>query len=199
MPFPFSQAAENNKAPIAAILRAAFAHSNHVLEIGSGTGQHAVHLAAILPHLVWQPSDLAENMAGLRARIDAEGTENLLAPIVLDVASRPWPVAQFDAIFCANAVHIMSWAHVEGLFAGIGSVLVNDGLLCLYGPFKHDGAFTTESNARFDDWLKSRDPASGVRDFEGLDALAKAQGLMLEADHQMPANNQLILWRRTEL
>lgn len=194
----FSQAAENNKDPIADILRRIFANSRAILEIGSGTGQHAVHFSRCLPHLTWQASDLPEHLDMLAARISVEGPENVCPPIALDVAQQTWPVgcATFDGVFCANSIHIMSWPHVEALFAGIGAHLTENGILCLYGPFKYAGAFTTESNARFDDWLKQRDPRSGVRDFEAVDALALAQGMALQHDFPMPANNQLIVWQR---
>ena len=194
----FSQAAENNKEPIAEVLRRVFVNRGAILEIGSGTGQHAVHFGRSLPHLTWQASDLPENLELLAARIVAEGPENVYPPIALDVAQQPWPVTSdtFDGIFCANSIHIMSWPHVEALFAGIGAHLTENGIVCLYGPFKYAGAFTTESNARFDNWLKQRDPLSGVRDFESVDALAQAQGMVLQHDFPMPANNQLIVWQR---
>lgn len=192
----YSQAAENNKLPIADVLRGAFKNVRGVLEIASGTGQHAVHFGAAFPHLTWQPSDLAEHLDDIIARLAQEGTDNVLPPIVLDVSAHPWPVNRVDGVFSANCVHIVSWGHVEHMFRGIGNVLADGGVLCLYGPYKYNGVFTTESNARFDQWLKSRDPVSGIRDFEAVDDLAKAQGLALEQDIAMPANNQLLIWRR---
>lgn len=191
-----SQAAENNKAPIAAILKSAFADVETVLEIASGTGQHAVHMAAMLPHLTWQPSDLAENLPGLAARIELEGPANVLPPIVLDIGALPWPVGTVDGVFAANMLHIVSWPLAEAFFEGVGQVLAPGGTLCIYGPFRYAGAFTTESNAAFDAMLRSRDPRSGIRDFEAVNALAEAQGLRLIADHAMPANNQLLVWRK---
>ncbi len=192
----FSQAAENNKAPILSILREVFAQTRIVLEIGSGTGQHAVHFGRGLPHLVWQPSDLAHNLPDIQARLAAEAPANVLAPLALDVAMQVWPVRDIDGLFSANAVHIMSWAHVTQMFQGMGEILCDQAIVCLYGPFRYGGAFTTPSNAQFDVWLKQRDPLSGVRDFEAVDALARAQGLSLLADYDMPANNQLLVWRR---
>jgi len=192
----FSQAAENNKVPILRILREVFAQTRSVLEIGSGTGQHAVHFGCGLPHLVWQPSDLAHNLPDIQARLAAEAPANVLAPLVLDVAKQVWPVGDIDGLFSANAVHIMSWTHVTQMFAGMGKILSDQAIVCLYGPFKYAGAFTTPSNAQFDAWLKQRDPLSGVRDFEAVDALARAQGLRPLADYAMPANNQLLVWRR---
>ncbi len=193
---PFSDACERNKGPLLAILADAFAEVTRVLEIGSGTGQHAVWFAQNLPHLTWQPSDVAANLADLRERLDLEGPDNLGSAIELDVAGLPWPVAAHDGVFSANTLHIMSWAHVAHFFRGVGAVLGGGGTLCVYGPFRYGGQFTTPSNAEFDLWLKRRDPASGVRDFEAVDALAGAQGLRLLADHAMPANNQALVWRK---
>jgi Protein of unknown function (DUF938) len=193
---PFSQAAENNKEPIARVLREAFADALKVLEIGSGTGQHAVYFGQCLPHLIWQPSDLESNLADIRARLAAEAPDNVLAPMALDVAMQPWPAIKVDSVFSANAVHIMSWPHVVHMFRGIGQIIAGQGTVCLYGPFKYRAEFTTPSNAEFDLWLKRRDPLSGIRDFEDVDALARAIGLQLVANHAMPANNQLLVWRR---
>lgn len=194
--FAFSQAAENNKEPIAQILRTAFADVRTVLEIGSGTAQHAVYFGQCLPHLVWLTSDLAHNLPDIQARLAAQAPANVMAPVALDVAMQRWPVSDIDGVFSANAVHIMSWTHVTHMFRGIGEILCDRATLCLYGPFKYGGEFTTPSNAQFDLWLKQRDPLSGVRDFEAVNALAQAQGLHLVADHAMPANNQLLVWRR---
>lgn len=187
----------------------AFAQSRRVLEIGSGTGQHAVFLARALSHLLWQPSDRAAWLPALRARIAREGPGNLTTPIELDVSMPRWPVVTADAVFSANTLHIMAWREVEAFFAGVGRLLASSPMeaaagepaaacarrmLAVYGPFKYRGAFTTDSNAAFDESLKARDPASGIRDFEAVDALARAEGLVLAADHAMPANNQLLLW-----
>lgn len=193
---PFSQACENNKEPILSHLRDCFADRKLVLEIGSGTGQHAVHFATHLPHLIWQTSDLPANHERLEARLAMEGPENVRAPLDLDVQDDPWPIGPVDGIFSANAIHIMSWEHVVAMFRGIGRVLEKGGFLVLYGPYKYDGDFTTDSNAKFDLWLKERDPVSGIRDFEEVNALAEAEGLALLADHAMPANNQLLVWER---
>ena len=191
---PFSEACERNKEPILEVLREAFADRTRVVEIGSGTGQHAVHFARHLPHLAWQPTDRSEFLAGLAARVAAEGPSNLAAPLELDVLQDPWPPLRGDALFSANTLHIMSWPAAQAMFAGLGRVLAADGVLAIYGPFKYGGRFTTASNAAFDQMLRERDPASGVRDFEAVDALARAAGLTLQADHDMPANNQLLIW-----
>lgn len=193
---PFSESCEQNKDPILGVLREVFADCRRVLEIGSGTGQHAVYFGKMLPHLEWQTSDLPQNHPGIRAWLEEARLPNVLAPLSLNALDPSWPVREMDAIFSANAVHIMSWEHVEGMFKGIGRVLMPGGLVCLYGPFNYDGKFTSESNARFDAWLKSNDSLSGVRDFEALDALARAQGLELWKDFAMPANNRTLVWRR---
>lgn len=192
----FSQAAENNKEPIASVLRDVFKEVRQVLEIASGTGQHAVHFARALPRLTWLSSDLAANLDDIRERLARDGVANAPPPLALDVTERPWPALKVDGVFAANCLHIMSWAEGEHLFGGIGEVLDPGGTACLYGPFKYGGAFTTESNARFDAHLKRRDRASGIRDFEAVDTLARAQGLRLIRDAAMPANNQLLVWRR---
>ncbi len=191
-----SQAAENNKSHIAEVLVPIFASCRHVLEIASGTGQHAVHMGSLLPDIVWQTSDLSENHDIINDRIEREGGANVRAPMVLDVAQQTWPVSDVDAVYAANAVHIMSWQHVESLFTGVGKILSKGGYLALYGPYKYKGAFTTDSNARFDQWLKARDAQSGIRDFEAVDKLAQNIKLSLKADHNMPANNQLLIWQR---
>ena len=193
---PYSQAAENNKEPILAVLRDAFRTVSRVLEIASGSGQHAVHFGHGLSHLVWQPSDLAALLPGLAARLSSEAPANVEPPIELDISRHPWPVSDIDGVFAANCVHIVSWPRVEDLFAGVGAVLAPGGTLCLYGPFKYRGDFTTDSNAAFDAWLKRQDPASGIRDFEAIDTLAQAQNLRFADDIAMPANNRLLVWRR---
>ena len=192
----FSEACERNKDPILKILAEVLSKYNKVLEIGSGTGQHAVYFAGNLPHLIWQPSDLDENLSCIEERIDLEGSDNLKAPIELDVSRHPWPVTDTNAVFTANTFHIMSWELVEYFFMGLRGVLKNGGTLCVYGPFKYDGKYTSESNKKFDGYLKKRDPSSGIRDFEEVDRLAAEQGLKLIADHKMPSNNQCIVWKR---
>ena len=191
----FAEACERNKGPILSVLRAELAASTRVLEVGSGTGQHAVHFAAGLPQLTWQPTELPENLALLAERISLEGGANLRAPLALDVCADPWPVELADAVFSANTLHIMAWSAVCEFFRGVSAVLESPGVLCVYGPFRFEGRHTSESNDAFDHFLRHRDPASGVRDFEALDALARAQGLRLTANHAMPANNRTLVWR----
>lgn len=191
-----SEASERNKEPILRILAQAYRDCRTVLEIGSGTGQHAVYFARHLPHLSWQPSELAEGLPDLEERIAQAAPANVRAPIALDVRSHPWPVSAVDAVFTANTFHIMDWPAVEHFFAGVGQVLEENGVLCVYGPFRYRGAFTTASNADFDRYLKVRDPTSGIRDFEAVNGLAEQAGLTLIADHAMPANNQALVWIR---
>ena len=193
---PVSEACERNKGPILAVLAGELAASRSVLEIGSGTGQHAVHFARHLPHLSWQPTELGAELGPLSERIHLEGPPNLAPAIALDVRAQPWPAGRVDAVFSANTLHIMAWDAVEDFFRGIGSVLITPGVLCVYGPFRYRGGYTSASNAEFDRLLRRRDPSSGIRDFEALDRLASAQGLVLTADHAMPANNQTLVWRR---
>jgi cyclopropane fatty-acyl-phospholipid synthase-like methyltransferase len=194
---PFSESCVQNREPILAVLREVFADCRQVLEIGSGTGQHAVYFGAELPHLVWQSADVPPHHAGIRAWLDEAALPNVRPPIALDVSQPGWRSGRYDAVFSANTLHIMSWPEVEAFFEGVGEVLAPGGVLAVYGPFNTNGAYTSESNARFDAWLKARDPASGVRDFEAVDTLARAQGLALWQDIAMPANNRTLVWRRT--
>lgn len=194
------EACERNKHSILEILGEAFLDSRAVLEIGAGTGQHAVFFARHLDHVDWYPTDREQGMPALRARCEAEAPANVGPPLQLDVTADPWPDdvldREFDAVYSANTLHIMSWSSVECLFEGVGMVLAGGGTLCIYGPFRYDRKFTTQSNAFFDQSLRKRDPVSGIRDFEAVNALARDRGLEFLADHPMPANNQLLVWRR---
>ena len=169
------------------MLKRVFAKTRHVLEIGSGTGQHAAYFAAQLPHLAWQASDVAQHLPGIRQWVSNP------APIELDV-DKQWPSVAADAVFSANTCHIMSWPQVQRMFDGIGK-LPSLKTFCLYGPFSYSRSHTSESNARFDAMLRGRDPASGIRDFEAINALAETAGLVLQEDNAMPANNRLLVWR----
>jgi cyclopropane fatty-acyl-phospholipid synthase-like methyltransferase len=193
---PFSESSEQNRAPILAVLRDVFADRSHVLEIGSGTGQHAVYFGAELPHLVWQTADVPQHHRGIRAWLDEAALPNVLPPLALEASQPHWRSGRYDAVFSANTLHIMSWPEVEHFFEGVAAVLEPGGVLAVYGPFNYNGAYTSESNARFDAWLKARDPVSGVRDFEAVDALARARGLVLQQDIAMPANNRTLVWKR---
>jgi SAM-dependent methyltransferase len=191
---PYSEACERNKQPILSVLRDAFANRSHVLEIGSGTGQHAAYFARHLPHLTWQASDVPPHLPGIRHWIDEAALPNLPAPIALDINQASWPEVAADAVFTANTLHIISWPEVQRLFERVGAHLPPGGVLVVYGPFKYGGAHTAESNARFDLMLREHDPHSGVRDFEAVGALAQANGLRPLEDRAMPANNRTVVW-----
>lgn len=191
---PNAPSCERNRDPILAVLRDHFADRGQVLEIGSGTGQHAIHFAAAMPHLTWQASDRADNLPGIRAWLHDAALANTPPPLELDV-NGPWPGQRFDAVFCANTLHIMAWSEVERLFAQLPGVLATDAKLVIYGPFNYGGRFTSDSNANFDVWLKERGAHQGIRDFEAVDALARRAGLALAADLEMPANNRCLVWR----
>lgn len=193
---PYAESCEQNRDPILAVLRKVFADRKRVLEIASGTGQHAVYFGHALPHLTWQTSELPENHGGIQAWLDEARLPNVLPPLILDINAPEWTLDPVDAVFNANTVHIVSWPAVERLFAHVGRALESGGLLCLYGPFNYHGRFTSEGNARFDAWLKARDPLSGVRDFEALNQLAEAQGMDLLHDFPMPTNNRTLVWQR---
>jgi cyclopropane fatty-acyl-phospholipid synthase-like methyltransferase len=193
---PFSQACENNKRPILDVLERYLRDSATVLEIGSGTGQHASFFAGQMPQLTWQTSDLPANHPGIRGRIEAAGLTNVGMPLDLDVRRSDWGLSEVDAAFSANTAHIMGWPAVCAMIAGVGRLLTPGGCFLLYGPFNYGGRHTSESNARFDLSLRMSDPAMGIRDFEQIAAEAEAAGLALEEDCGMPANNRLLVWRK---
>ena len=192
---PFSQACQNNQAPILAILQTAFAECKAVFEIGSGTGQHAVHFSSALSQINWQTSDLPDNHAGINAWIDSAPVPNLLRPVVFNLAAPVWP-GDYDAVYSANTLHIVSWPAVQTLFFETGKHLPTGGVLAIYGPFNYGGTYTSDSNRAFDEMLRARDPASGIRDFETVTELAIQAGLQLTDDHPMPANNRTLLFTK---
>jgi cyclopropane fatty-acyl-phospholipid synthase-like methyltransferase len=192
----FSSACERNQEPILAILRDVFATRRHILEIGSGTGQHAVYFGAHLPQVAWQTSDLPDNHASIVAWQQEAQLSNVLPPLALDAGASDWPAGPFDGAFTANTCHIMAWHEVEAMFAGVAALLRADGAFCVYGPFNYGGRFTSASNAQFDATLRARAPHMGIRDFEAVNALAAAHRMTLHADHAMPANNRLLVWVR---
>jgi hypothetical protein len=193
---PYSEASDRNRDPILQVLRQWFVVPGQVLEIGAGTGQHAVYFAAHLPHLTWLASDREENLNGIRAWMHDALLPNVPEPVKLDVRAPLWPVSGVQYVFSANTAHIMSWPEVEAMFAGVGRVLREKGLFCLYGPFNRDGKFTSDSNRAFDESLKARDPDMGIRDDQALIALARTNGLAFVADCSMPARNRLLIWSK---
>ncbi len=194
---PFSQACENNKDPILAVLKRVFSQPCEVLEIGSGTGQHAVYFAQHLPHISWQPSDQAMHLAGINTWISEANLDNIKTPLALDVCQTPWPFAELEAVFTANTLHIMSWEHVQVLIQTLGKVMRSGAKMCCYGPFNMGGTYTSDSNARFDIWLKQQDPDSAIRDLEAITELANAVNITLLENIAMPANNRLLVWEKT--
>lgn len=193
---PFSQASENNKDHILNILKESFQHTSKVLEIGSGTGQHAVYFASNLPHLIWQPSDVDTDLSGIKIWLDEAGLSNIQDPINLDVNDLPWQIGNYDGVFTANTLHIMAKPEIENMYHGISEAIGDNGRLCIYGPFNYNGQYTSESNERFDGWLYNRNPDSAIRDFEWVNSLAENAGFELIKDHEMPANNRLLEWKK---
>ncbi|MBT3566727.1 MAG: DUF938 domain-containing protein [Porticoccus sp.] len=196
IPKIFSQACENNRQPILDLLLRFFAKTRSVLEIGSGTGQHAAFFAPRLPHLVWQTSDLAINHTAINAWINDYPSSNIRRPLVFDASSSNWSCRLMDGLFTANTCHIMPWPTVVSLFAGLPSLLASEATIVIYGPFKYGGRFTSASNADFDCRLKMHNPHQGIRDFEAINGLASSAGLVLQEDLPMPANNRLLVWQR---
>lgn len=194
---PNAPSTEKNREPILAVLRDIFADRRRVLEIGSGTGQHAVHFCAQLPHLTWQTSDRPDFLPGVRMWLAEAALPNVLQPFEFDVLGT-WPSGDYEAVYTANTLHIMPWSAVEALFAGLPSVLAPGGLLFVYGPFMADGRHTSDSNAAFDLSLKEKAPHQGLRDIVAVDALARQAGLVLLEQRDMPSNNQCLVWRQVE-
>ena len=203
---PYAESCDRNRAPILEVLLSQLGHARDVLEIGSGTGQHAVYFAEAMPWLRWQASDHCDHLRGIQQWLDDAALPNTPPAIELQAVTEPVPgvaphpalPAQggFDAVFTANTLHIMGWPEVEAFFAGLANVLAEQATLVVYGPFNYGGEFTSDSNRAFEQWLKERDPASGIRDFEAVDALARGIDLVLVEDHAMPANNRCLVWRR---
>ena len=191
----FSAACERNRDPILAVLRSLFSAPTRVLEIGSGTGQHAAYFGRHLPHVNWQTSDLPGNHSSIVAWQNDACLPNVLPPLVLDVCAPDWPADRYDAVFSANTCHIMAWRQVEQMFAGFPRALASGGLACIYGPFNYSGDFTSASNAAFHASLRAQDECMGIRDIEAIQVLAERNGLRLLADHAMPAHNRLLVWR----
>jgi hypothetical protein len=193
---PFSQACENNKQPILQQLSAWLQPGDRVLEVGSGTGQHLRFFAEQLPQITWQPSDVVDNLAAVRSWCDDYAGNNLLPVQPLDVRQSPWPLVIPEAVYTANTLHIMAWSSVVDLFTALGRGAPPGSLLLVYGPFNYARSYTSDSNARFDQWLSERDAHSAIRDFEAVCELATAAGYVLLDDVRMPANNQFLVWRQ---
>lgn len=193
----FSEACERNKRPILDVIKPYLDHSKEVLEIGSGTGQHAVWFAGAMPHLIWHTSDLRDNHPSIIAWIESSELPNLRKPRTLNVGQGVWPVNQVDAIFTANTCHIMSWERVRDMFEGANRVLKPGGHLLIYGPFNVNGEYTSESNKEFDASLRQRDPESGIRDYDDMNRVARHNGFSLIKRHDMPANNMLLAYEKS--
>lgn len=192
---PFAPACERNREPIRAVLANYLPGRRQVLEIGSGTGQHAVYFAAAFADLIWQTSDVAANLPGIRRWLADAALPNTPPPLLFDVKQSP-TLGNYDVVFSANTLHIMSWGEVEQMFAGLPTYTTPDALLLIYGPFNDDGAFTSESNARFDAQLRQDHPQRGIRDRADVNRCAAAAGFVAVQNHAMPANNRLLVWRR---
>jgi cyclopropane fatty-acyl-phospholipid synthase-like methyltransferase len=189
----FSESCVQNQSPILNIIRPLLLNASTVLEIGSGTGQHAVFFAKQMPHLTWQASDQSQYLSSINAWINEADLDNLPGAIEHDV-TQPWADTKVEVIFSANTTHIMSWEMVVDFFNGVGRSLDTDGIFILYGPFNYNGQYTSQSNANFDLWLKDKDSSSAIRDFEALNQLAQKSGLSLVTDYVMPANNRILHW-----
>lgn len=193
---PYSPSCDDNKDVILSVIKPYLDNKKSLLEIGSGTGQHAVFFSQFLPNLVWQPSDLKNNLDGINQWLDEANQDNILNPIELDV-SKQWPTQKYEAVFSANALHIMSHKQVEDCFTGLGNVLEEQATCLFYGPFNYSGHYTSQSNKNFDVWLKNNNPLSCIKDFETICDLAQQQGLHLINDHEMPANNRILAFEKT--
>ena len=194
---PCSAASDRNRHPILEQLLRLMPADALVLEIGSGWGQHAVFFCQAIPGLSWQCSDRREELPVLRQRLEQEGSPGIRPPIVLDVLKNSWPAGEFEAVFSANTAHIMSWPAVRATFAGVGACLVAGGLFFLYGPFNIGGRFTAPSNAAFDRGLRARKPEMGIRDLEALESLACNHQMKLQERISMPANNYLLVFKKS--
>ncbi|MFT5206774.1 MAG: SAM-dependent methyltransferase [Candidatus Omnitrophota bacterium] len=194
---PFSNSCEKNKEPILSVLKDLFNEAGLVLEIGSGTGQHAIYFADKLPHLNWAPTDLEDKITGIKMWLNEAAIDRIEQPRILDLLSNDWPIDVADYVFTANTTHYVSWAHIEAMFKGVGKVLADGGIFAQYGPFNYGGKFTSESNARFDTHLKASDPSRGIKNFEDLNELAQCNGLKLLQDHPMPSNNRILAWSKS--
>ena len=193
---PFSAACERNKDPILKILKKVLVSAQTVLEIGSGTGQHAVHFASALPYINWQTSDLAVNHDGIMAWINEVSLNNLREPVFLDVSMDEWPLSSVDAVFTANTLHIMPWRSVEKMFKGVSNILEKNGIFSVYGPFRYGGEHVSESNELFDQSIRIQYEGGGVRNYEDVVAVASKFQIKLMDEFEMPSNNRFLLFKK---
>ena len=189
---PYSESCDQNKEVILSVISPLFFSLSNVLEIGSGTGQHAVYFAEKMPHLTWYTSDCLSYLDGINTWLVDAGLTNVKPPFDLDVSKSPWPILDIDAVFTANSVHIMHQQDVVNLINGVGILLKQKGSLLIYGPFNYNGLYTSKSNENFDHWLKQRDPLSGIKNFEEIESLANSNNMQLVTDYAMPANNRIL-------
>lgn len=195
---PYSDTAEENKTLVFPVLQPYFQGVVTALEIASGTGQQVLYFAEMMPEVNWLPTDLAVNIPGIRQWVDEAGLQNVRAPQALDVAAAEWPLDVVEFAYTSNSLHIMSWQHVVALFARLGKLMKADAYFCVYGPFSFAGKHVSDSNLRFDTYLKQQNPLSGVRDIERLKELAETQGLCLKDTVEMPHNNHILIWQKTD-
>lgn len=191
---PFSSATERNRQPILDQLIDLLPDAGTVLEIGSGTGQHAVFFTRYLAGIHWQPTDRPENLAGLKLQFEAKGNPHILKPLQLDVLKDPWPESSYEAAFSANTAHIMPWEGVKAMFAGVAKHLLSNATFCLYGPFNINGAYTSPGNEQFDTNLRRQDPQMGIRDMSDVESLSNGHQMYLESKIAMPANNFILVF-----
>ena len=189
---PYSESCDQNKDPILAVISPIFSTLSIILEIGSGTGQHAIYFAEKMPHLKWYTSDCKQYIEGINMWLAEAALPNTVVPFELDVSASQWPELDVDAVFTANSIHIMNGQDVVRFMSGVGKILNEQGSLVIYGPFNYNGLYTSESNERFDRWLKSRDPSSGIKHFEEIVSLANNNGMQLVTDYEMPVNNRIL-------
>lgn len=194
---PYADSCDRNRDPILGVILPLLTNKPSVLEIGSGTGQHALYFSEKIPNIAWHASDRLENHPAIHSWLAEAANDNVFGPLELDVSSSAWPATTYDAVFSANTAHIMHWENVVDMFAGVGRVLDTDGLFLLYGPFTFNGMFTSVSNYQFDQRLRSRDPKSGIRNFEDLDGLANKAGLKFIDRYDLPANNHILCWQKS--
>lgn len=193
---PYSETAEENKTLVFPVIKPYLDGVSMALEIASGTGQELVYFAKMTPEIVWQPTDLSANVSGIAQWVNNAGLQNTLPPVALDVGHAEWPIDEIEFAYTSNSLHIMSWQHVKALFAGLGDMMKTHAYFCVYGPFSFAGKHVSDSNLRFDRYLKQRDPLSGVRDTEALKDLGENHGLFLRDSVEMPHNNNILIWQK---